>query len=184
MIGSPQDQMDLAARTAALPLSYSDGIFRTVEPRQLLNRYLSIPWAGYGKERRRANEFVGREGAMQAVLQGARLGDRSLIQLLAVGDDESGQIFPALEAAAAEDNIFGNLSLQRAGAYQSFRLADESYSAGRLGPIQAFDHWMTRYLLFMPLFVLLCAVPLAPLIEAFVERRRKARLDYDEELTV
>jgi hypothetical protein len=150
----------------------------------LLNRYLSIPWAGYGKERRRANEFVGREGAMQAVLQGARLGDRSLIQLLAVGDDESGQIFPALEAAAAEDNIFGNLSLQRAGAYQSFRLADESYSAGRLGPIQAFDHWMTRYLLFMPLFVLLCAVPLAPLIEAFVERRRKARLDYDEELTV
>ncbi len=184
MIGSPQDQMDLPVRAAALPLSYSDGIFRTVEPRQLLNRYLSIPWAGYGKERRRANEFVGREGAMQAVLQGARLGERSLVQLLAVGDDESGQIFPALEAAAAEDNIFGNLAVQRAGGYQSFRLADEAYSAGRLGPIQAFDHWMTRYLLFMPLFILLCAIPLAPLIEAFVERRRKARLDYDEELTV
>jgi cellulose synthase (UDP-forming) len=185
MIGTPQDQTDLPARSAALPLVYSDGVFRTVDPRQLLHRYFSIPWAGYGKERRRANEFVGREGALQSVLQGARLGpNRSLVQLIALNDDETGQILPALETAAAEDNIFGNLSVQRAGAYQSFRLADESYAAGRLGPLQAFDHWMTRYLLFMPLFILLCAVPLAPLIEAYVERRRKARLDYDEELTV
>jgi hypothetical protein len=76
------------------------------------------------------------------------------------------------------------VSLQRGGHYQSFRLTDETYTAGALGYLRAFDHWMTKYLLFMPLLVLLCALPLAPMIEAFVERRRKARLDFDEELTV
>lgn len=187
MIGAPQDQIDLPAKAAALPLLFSEGAFRTAEPRQMLNRYLAVPWAGFGKQRKRAHDYLSAEGAPQAVLQGARLAadsERSLVQLLSLNDEAAGEIFPAMEAGAASDDIFGNLSLQRAGRYQSFRLTDEVYSAGRLGSLQSFDYWMTKYLLFIPFFVLLCALPLAPMIEAFVERRRKARLDYDEELTV
>jgi hypothetical protein len=142
---------------------------------------------GYGRERKRANDFLGRDGAVQAVLQGAELTadhDRSLVQVLAVTDADADGIFPAIEAAAAADEIFGNVSLQRAGSYQSFRLSDGGYSAGNLGYLRAFDHWMTKNLLFIPLLVLLCVLPLAPMIEAFVERRRKARLEFDKELTV
>jgi cellulose synthase (UDP-forming) len=187
MIGSPQDQVDLQSKTAAIPLVYQESAFRNVEPRRFWDRYFAIPWAGYGKERRKVQEFLGGDGPVQAVLQGAELAsgnNRSIVQLLAMTAEDAEGIFPAIESAAASDDIFGNVSLQRAGHYQSFRLADEAYSAGNLGMLQSFDHWMTKYLLFIPLLVLLCTLPLAPMIETFVERRRKERLEFDEELTV
>lgn len=185
MIGTPQEQVDLQSKTAAVPLVYQDGTFRIIEPRHFFNRYFATPWLGYGQVRAKANQFLGRDGRVQAVLQGAELAadhDRSVVQLLASPDGDAGGIFPAIEAAAAADEIFGNVSLQRAGAFQSFHLADGGYSAGHLGYVRAFDHWMTKNLLFIPFLILLCVLPLAPMIEAYVERRRKARLEYDEEL--
>lgn len=187
MIGTPQDQFDLQTKTAAVPLLFQDGSFRLTEPKQIYNRYFANPWFGYGWERAQISQFLGREGSVQAVLQGAELAaehDRSLVQLLAASDADAFGIFPAIEAAAATDDIFGNVSLQRAGNYQSFRLTDGAGSSGNLGLLRSFDHWMTKNLLFIPFLVLLCVLPLAPMIETFVERRRKARLQYNEELTV
>jgi len=186
VVSMSQDQMEPQALAGIIPFVYQDGGIRLNEPHNIFNRLIKIPWFGRARESRRAQEFLNSDAPIQAILQGAgRIADsgRSVVQLLAVSTQDIDGVFAAIENAAATDDIFGNASLQRGGQFTSFRLSEDPYAVGNLNQMQAFDYWMTKYLLLIPIFVIICTLPLTHLIESLVERKRKERLQFQTDAT-
>jgi cellulose synthase (UDP-forming) len=101
-----------------------------------------------------------------AVSQTAVKPERSPLRMIFGGD-------------AGVSGIFGDVSIYQSGRFHSFEALPESYYLGHLSWHDNFNFWVGRYFLIIPLILVIFALLLAVVLDAWLKRRTKWRLQLE-----